>query len=1261
MKKVLTFLAIFSSLFLSAEISAEMKALAKKTFEYRSSKCKAPTSRIDLDINNVRTTILNGGDMWWDLDNEQYEIPKGSNKHSIYAGSIMIGGIDQTGNLKMAALTHRTKGSDFWPGPIDVNNVSTDAESCDQYDKHFKLYKKDIEDYVTAYRAGDNPSVPASMLTYPAHGSVASGHDYYLAPFYDADSNGTYNPLKGDYPAYDIGDADMDKWANGRLNGDQTIWWIFNDVGNIHTESGADAVGLEIHAQAFAFATNDEVNNMTFYNYKIINRSSFKIENCYMGVWVDTDLGNADDDFVGCDVERGLGYCYNGDANDEGIKGYGLDPPAVGIDFFEGPVADVNDGVDNDKDGTIDEVGELISMSKFVYYNIGAGDQGDPNTASDYYNYLRGRWKNGSQMEYGGNGYGPSGTTSGIPCDYMFPDDSDQSNYWGTGGAIVPVWNETTAGNSPDDRRFIQSAGPFTLEPGAVNNVTTGVVWAEANQGEGAWSAVENLKEADDKAQALFDNKFKILDGPDAPDLAIQEMNNSLILMLENGEGSNNYNEKYEELDPLIVSPPGNTYDDLYRFQGYQVFQLQNRTVSSSNLNDVSKARLVWQSDIKDGVAKLVNHNYDPSIGFNVPVVMVDGSDNGIEHSIQITRDLFATGDDKLVNHKEYYYMVVAYAYNNYKTYVSGGDGQKFPFKAGRRNLKVYTAIPHDPSIEGKGTGFKGKYGISPEVKQVAGIGNGGNFVNLSKETIVEILSSTSHKADEPLYAMYGSPVGIKVIDPLKVPDGDFRFEILDSVTSGDLSDAYWRLLFMPKGKASYTDTVYSTSLISTKNEQIIKEWGFSVAVNDVDNIKTLSADNYGYLTDSVIYKDPSKPWLKGVEDLDGKSYQNWIRAGKDIGADFKANDFEDYFYVDTDPLELAEKAETFEKVANGWVAPFKYASHDVYGIVGLENPQWANDIAYLNSVDLVITSDRSKWSICPVFEMSDNAVSQGGADQLGLRAATTKDWEGNTLPAGMGYFPGYAIDVTTGERLNIGFGESSFFAGDNGADMKWNPSSTKYSTGDVPVFGGVHSVFVFRKSNDIPIYDEGEAIRNWLSAPGLLGPIKVFSACTWVFGYPITDPSYDFLATDVTLKIRVNKSYESTNGDLPIYEFNTDKIRALANQEEIARENLDKANVVPNPYYGYNNYEENRLDSKIKITNLPQECTVKIFTLDGTLVKTLKKDDDSITSLTWDMKNEQSVTIASGLYIFHINAPGIGEKIIKWFGVQKELDLETY
>lgn len=81
--------------------------------------------------------------------------------------------------------------------------------------------------------------------------------------------------------------------------------------------------------------------------------------------------------------------------------------------------------------------------------------------------------------------------------------------------------------------RWLQSAGTFTLQPGAVNYITTGVIWQRTTAG-GPLASVSLLKLADQKAQAIFDNCFKILDGPDAPDVAIREDDRKLILSLEN-------------------------------------------------------------------------------------------------------------------------------------------------------------------------------------------------------------------------------------------------------------------------------------------------------------------------------------------------------------------------------------------------------------------------------------------------------------------------------------------------------------------------------------------------------------------------------------------------------------------------------------------------------------------------------------------------------------------------------------------------------
>ena len=62
--------------------------------------CSSSTSQTNLDINNVRATILGGGDMWWDLNDAQYEIPKGGFKNSLFAGALWIGGVDDGGQLR---------------------------------------------------------------------------------------------------------------------------------------------------------------------------------------------------------------------------------------------------------------------------------------------------------------------------------------------------------------------------------------------------------------------------------------------------------------------------------------------------------------------------------------------------------------------------------------------------------------------------------------------------------------------------------------------------------------------------------------------------------------------------------------------------------------------------------------------------------------------------------------------------------------------------------------------------------------------------------------------------------------------------------------------------------------------------------------------------------------------------------------------------------------------------------------------------------
>ena len=127
---------------------------------------------------------------------------------------------------------------------------------------------------------------------------------------------------------------------------------------------------MEIKAQAFAFATNDEINSMTFYNYELINRSTLTLYDTYFAVFMDADIGCSQDDYTGCDVQRGLGYAYNGDATDDGCSyGIGQNPPAIGVDFFEGPYQN-NDGKDNILSS---DVGAAYQDNGIPYKGLGIG------------------------------------------------------------------------------------------------------------------------------------------------------------------------------------------------------------------------------------------------------------------------------------------------------------------------------------------------------------------------------------------------------------------------------------------------------------------------------------------------------------------------------------------------------------------------------------------------------------------------------------------------------------------------------------------------------------------------------------------------------------------------------------------------------------------------------------------------------------------------------------------------------------------------
>ncbi|MBP7102871.1 MAG: hypothetical protein KBA86_06430 [Bacteroidales bacterium] len=1465
--------------------------------------CLPATSSSELNVNNVRAYIETSGSMWF-KEIARYVVPKSGSASSMFAAALWIGGLDVTGQLKLAAIRFRQQGDDFWPGPLNLQGADIDQATCSYYDKHFIMEKKTALEHKNKWADADYV-MPNSVRDWPAHPynykGDNTGPSYYLAPFFDADGDGTYTPEGGDYPYYDF-DNELCPWtdenraraARGELpqtfesknnistggimsdqvlKGDQTLWWVFNDKGSAHTETKGSPIGLEIRGQAFAFATNDELNNMTFYSYEIINRSSFELTETYFSQWVDPDLGYAKDDYIGCDVQRGLGYCYNG-TNVDGtglVTHYGENPPAVGVDFFQGPYLDP-DGYDNpsfqgdgifgpsmfgsceivtgaenlrqftwDKTGEGDDTtayvlvkaeaingvnfgdgivdNERFGMRRFVYHNNESGVTGDPSKAWEYYNMLKGIWKDNTKMRYGKNGHKSQAT--GPECDFMFPGNTDPCN-WGTSGVIPNVSNWTDREvNTPEDRRFMQSAGPFTLKKGAINYITVGIPWARATGSP--WASVELLRIVDDKCQTLFESCFKVIDGPDAPDLVFREMDNQIICYITNTQGSSNYKdvpEDYMELDysipayrikqvintsidsmniiicdtiypdPLdssvftlncrdslifittaVTSNDTVYYDRYYRFEGYQIFQLANETVTADQVNDITKAVLVYQCDLKNGISQIINYEYNAAVATEVPTEKVDGADEGISHSVILTADQFSSGSP-LVNYKKYYYLAIAYAHNEYATYITNSDnpdglfGQKTPYLAGNKNIRVYTVIPHKNVMEENGTEVQASYGMQPPITQFEGQGNGGNSLHLKQETINQIL--TNGKADSLQFEANGGPITVKVVDPLKVQGYDYILKFYNPNGGTEVTDStHWMLIYTDENNK--VDTIFSETSIAVNNEQLLLDLGLSINITNnkfasLDKEFLLETDaNYrllstvSYLSSSLTFKDSSKQWLRGVPDVDGGTPLNWIRSGKTKDGDYFMRNVDGYswdhsnarledFYT---PISSGDERlkpntqisnglycwydgdENFEKMVNRTWAPYPMASpYDdgpQFGFEEIENPMWvpietANTLrigqaqhivsmTHLYSVDIVYTSDKTKWTRCPVVEAcGDKVLTVGNAVRQNLRRSPSIDKNGipygspgcNTAEAslistqGMGWFPGYAICVETGERLNMMYAEDSWLSKENGSDMIFNPSPNVYNSAGQYVFGGKHYVYVFGHQDiytasganavissaafTSPAYDQGKWAFDLLtqsenqtnSTLRIRDKAVLYKNIMWT-SIPLAHPNFKWLDNDATIKLRVSRPYQRwssstgvgvtnpVNNNLPWYKFSTKSMETLRNVVDSVISAMDLINVVPNPYYARSSYEADQLDTRIKIINLPQACEIRIYTLNGVLIRTLKKDNTE-TYVEWDLKNEADIPIAGGVYLIHITDLKTKlTKTLKWFGIQRPTDVNAF
>ena len=412
--------------------------------------CTEPQSSIDLHGNNIQARILNGGDLFTNHTEGRF-IPNpdinGEGPSTFFTAGLWLGGVDAAGNLKLDATTYRGNGHvDFFAGPLSPDG-QTDASTCSNWDRHFLVRGQDVQAFLAALPTLANDPVEAQAQFPDIMGWPAKGNPFFqsvwgfdlpftntaLAPFFDADENGVYNPLQGDYPVVALRNKPL-------FVPDQMVWCVFNDqgAGALHTASNGDDFPVEVQLTAWAF-DDSLLNNTVFTSHKLIFRTTEQLDSCFIGIWADFDIGCYADDYIGTAPALNAMYAFNLDAVDglvgnscDGIPVFENIPPVQSITFLN------------------------TSMDKAIINSPNAPFS--QNTPVSYYNLLNGHWSDGTPLTAGGSGY-LSGNT---PADLIFPDAPNDPN----------GWSMCTAKIAFGDRQGVASHRIGRILPGQVEEFT---------------------------------------------------------------------------------------------------------------------------------------------------------------------------------------------------------------------------------------------------------------------------------------------------------------------------------------------------------------------------------------------------------------------------------------------------------------------------------------------------------------------------------------------------------------------------------------------------------------------------------------------------------------------------------------------------------------------------------------------------------------------------------------------------------------------
>jgi len=1215
------------------------------------------------NINNISTFFTNDGASDLSTTGDSgFQYPIGSGKTVFYESGFLYGGYVNN--------EWRVSGSTYNRGQVAGRILPDGTGEPDGPNVRIYRVRRDFKDPQADYskEIQDENKTQADIKTqyqkdwdeWPAQ---------YGAPYDDKDNNGQYNP------AIDI---------PGVPGADQTLWFVCNDTDPTQSQKlyGSVGLGLEMQATIWGYNQQNALGDALFRKYTLINKGGNNIDSCYVNMWSDPDLGgDAGDDFAGCDTLLSLGFIYNGDDQD---PSYGQYIPSSGFDFMQGPIIP---GQSTDKaifKGKYRSGYTNMPMTAFYLFTQGYAAYGDPGLGD----YTTGalRMRNLMQGKVGTLGTKFVDPLTGKTTKYFCPGDPVTGQGW-VDGILFPK----------QDRRLGLVSGPFTLAAGDTQEVVVGQLAAGGVSPVTRLGAVALLKFQDLQVQQVYNNFFNVPNPPKPPIVAIDpvtkigkasEFDQELAISWADDPTAYNLTEGHNELG--------------YKFQGYVVYQLPRL---NAQLNE---GVVVETYDLIDLVGSIESLVFDAASNNSTRKFTKNGRNNGIQRYITITTDK-VRGGIPLANGTEYYFVVSAYSFNP--------DPQAVPNVLESLSARI-SAIPHAAN---PGLTYNAEVGAKNSVVHKTGLANATVDVTIVDPSKVNGHNYEVSFAQHHYYLDQNgkwqttnfpdhigkvgdvSPSSLTATGVYSV-NGSIDVNFVVDIQSAVFSYSDGIKLTFPPGVV-----INSAPSFSAGNGSITPVInGNVVDLGDVTGPMTENGPFAGGETFKVNISNYSLPFSVDYIIYDD-AYGNtgtMINATGTVTLSTLSNKF-----VTQNQWNVKDLTTGQIKLANQTIINGK----DLYYTTPADGPGGSR--GYIG-VDVGLTSQ-------PIFDGLQVSLTAGSyvapITWQSAKLTTTHGTPFNTTSGGAGagirivnytYFGGV---VTSKAIDNFGFGTTDMDQLQQDYEVRFTgvPDTTTLPNGKklITTKSGGQMATVFSLSsgtafNARPDFPVGQAngpylvripfevwnvsdpahprqvnlmfrdreqsatanpFRSWNYAARVYAIVvnSDYSATTIIKGGANADNAlatwvWVFYSTNYGLGDKINFVYAN-----PIQigkdTFTFTSPSAASYQIDVAKQEVDKINVFPNPYYGVNPREVNKYQRFVTFSHLPQRATLRMFNLAGQLVRIIQKDSPS-QFITWDLVNDNSFPVASGLYIVHVDMPDLGQtKILKLAVIQEQQVLDHF